>query len=69
MAENTIKAKVGFLLFIPTGIQSNKPIDSVEKKVVNASTSTDLKPMMDFKIAEDFLLKTNRFSQNKNRPM
>ena len=56
MAENTIKAKVGFLLFIPTGIQSNKPIDSVEKKVVNASTSTDLKPMMDFKIAEDFLM-------------
>lgn len=56
MAGNTIKAKVGFLLFVPTGTQSNKPMDSIEKKIPNLIASTEYKPMKDFEIAENFLM-------------
>ena len=56
MANNTIKAKVGFLFFISTGIQTNKPLDMMEKKIAGCTASADVKPMKDFKIAEDFLM-------------
>ncbi len=56
MAGNTIKAKVGFLFFVSTGIQTNKPMDTIEKKIAGVTTSTDIKAMNDFRIAEDFLM-------------
>lgn len=55
MSNQKIKAKVGFLFFVSTGIQTNSPLVGIETKIPFASSSTEHKPLKDISIATNFL--------------